>query len=60
MQPEERLTSDYLLKIFRATVPQMPRTAVKFGQELQLVLQPLILKPTSGVLVRPPSPRAGE
>jgi cohesin loading factor subunit SCC2 len=32
----------------------MPKTAAKFGQELQLALQPMILKPSSagGVVVR--------
>lgn len=31
----------------------MPKTAVKFGQELQLVLQPMIVKPShiGGVVV---------
>ncbi|THH14012.1 hypothetical protein EW146_g6273 [Bondarzewia mesenterica] len=50
--PEEQITSDYLLKIFRASVPNMPKTAVKFGQELQLALQPMILRPPTagGVL----------
>ncbi|KAI0051083.1 hypothetical protein FA95DRAFT_1554896 [Auriscalpium vulgare] len=46
---EEQITSDYLLKIFRVSIPHMPKTAAKFGQELQLALQPMILKPsTSG------------
>ncbi|KAG1749340.1 hypothetical protein EDB19DRAFT_1682083 [Suillus lakei] len=43
---EELVISDYLLKIFRITIPHMPKTAVKFGQELQLVLQPMIVKPS--------------
>ncbi|KAH9924608.1 uncharacterized protein BXZ73DRAFT_50340 [Epithele typhae] len=49
---EEQTISDYLLRIFRASIPHMPKTAVKFGQELQLALQPMILKPSSaaGVL----------
>jgi|SRR5882762_8819803 hypothetical protein len=47
MQTEEQITSDYLLKIFRACIPHMPKTAAKFGQELQLALQPMILKPSS-------------
>lgn len=47
------MTSDYLLKIFRASIPHMPKTAAAFGQELQLSLQPMILKPTAsaGVIV---------
>ncbi|OAX39889.1 hypothetical protein K503DRAFT_738603 [Rhizopogon vinicolor AM-OR11-026] len=44
--PEELVVSDYLLKIFRISIPHMPKTAVKFGQELQLVLQPMIIKPS--------------
>ncbi|EIW81234.1 hypothetical protein CONPUDRAFT_165445 [Coniophora puteana RWD-64-598 SS2] len=44
---EELAISDYLLKIFRISIPHMPKTAVKFGQELQLILQPMILKPSS-------------
>ncbi|KAI8994107.1 hypothetical protein BD414DRAFT_481445 [Trametes punicea] len=45
--PEEQTTSDYLLRIFRASIPHMPKTAAKFGQELQLALQPMILKPST-------------
>lgn len=53
-QPEEQLISDYLLKIFRASIPLMPKTAAKFGAELQQTLQPMIAKPSSsgGLLVR--------
>ncbi|EMD39745.1 hypothetical protein CERSUDRAFT_150412 [Gelatoporia subvermispora B] len=49
---EEQATSDYLLRIFRASIPHMPKTAAKFGQELQLALQPMIIKPSTaaGVL----------
>ncbi|KAI0078215.1 ARM repeat-containing protein [Panus rudis PR-1116 ss-1] len=42
---EEHVMTDYLLRIFRACIPHLPKTAVKFGQELQLALQPMILKP---------------
>ncbi|KAF9457433.1 hypothetical protein BDZ94DRAFT_1326256 [Collybia nuda] len=45
---EEQATSDYLLKVFRASIPHMPKTAAKFGQELQLALQPMIIKPSGG------------
>ncbi|KAL6300065.1 hypothetical protein BKA93DRAFT_803226 [Sparassis latifolia] len=45
--PEEQVTSDYLLRIFRASIPHMPKTMAKFGQELQLALQPMILKPST-------------
>ncbi|KZT11764.1 uncharacterized protein LAESUDRAFT_733751 [Laetiporus sulphureus 93-53] len=50
--PEEQITSDYLLRIFRASIPYMPKTAAKFGQDLQLALQPMIIKPStaSGLL----------
>ena len=48
LQPEELATSDYLLKIFRVSMPHMPKTAVKFGHELQGALQPMILKPSGG------------
>ncbi|KAJ6584574.1 hypothetical protein B0H19DRAFT_980202 [Mycena capillaripes] len=44
--PEEQATTDYLLKIFRASIPHMPRTAIKFAQELQAALQPLVIKPS--------------
>ncbi|KAG6853818.1 hypothetical protein C0991_001064 [Blastosporella zonata] len=46
--PEEQATSDYLLKIFRVSIPHMPKTAVKFAQELQTALQPMIIKPSGG------------
>ncbi|PPQ86325.1 hypothetical protein CVT25_005626 [Psilocybe cyanescens] len=45
---EELATSDYLLKIFRVSIPHMPKTATKFGQELQAALQPMIIKPSGG------------
>ncbi|KAI0823297.1 hypothetical protein BC628DRAFT_1504458 [Trametes gibbosa] len=50
--PEEQITSDYLLRIFRASIPHMPKTAAKFGQELQLALQPMILKPSTAAGVQ--------
>lgn len=43
--PEEQATSDYLLKVFRVSLPHMPKTAAKFGHELQMALQPMVLKP---------------
>ncbi|KAG5653655.1 hypothetical protein H0H81_011615 [Sphagnurus paluster] len=46
--PEEQATTDYLLKIFRASIPHMPKTAAKFAQELQTALQPMIIKPSGG------------
>ncbi|KAF8636245.1 hypothetical protein AX17_003730 [Amanita inopinata Kibby_2008] len=45
---EELATSDYLLKIFRVSIPHMPKTAAKFGHELQSALQPMVVKPSSG------------
>lgn len=52
-QSEEQVISDYLLRIFRASIPQLPKTAIKFGQDLQLALQPMIVKPSpsAGVTV---------
>ncbi|KIJ54752.1 hypothetical protein M422DRAFT_775001 [Sphaerobolus stellatus SS14] len=44
--PEEQITSDYLLKIFRASTPGMSKTASKFAHELQSVLQQMIMKPS--------------
>lgn len=60
-QSEEQTTSDYLLRIFRASIPHMPKTAAKFGQELQSALQPMIVKPSAaaGVQVRGPTHSAG-
>ncbi|KAF8968942.1 hypothetical protein BDZ97DRAFT_1797116 [Flammula alnicola] len=43
---EELATSDYLLKIFKVSIPHMPKTAAKFGHELQAALQPMIIKPS--------------
>ncbi len=56
-QLEEQTTSDYLLRIFRSAIPHLPKTALKFGQELQTALQPMILKPssTAGVMVNRPN-----
>ncbi|KIK69873.1 hypothetical protein GYMLUDRAFT_34262 [Collybiopsis luxurians FD-317 M1] len=44
---EEQMTSDYLLRTFRSAVPHMPKTAVKFGQDLQAKLQPMVTKPSA-------------
>ncbi|KIO02759.1 hypothetical protein M404DRAFT_15882 [Pisolithus tinctorius Marx 270] len=44
---DELVVSDYLLRVFRISIPHMPKTAIKFGQDLQLVLQPMIVKPSS-------------
>lgn len=49
---DEQMIADYLLKIFRAAIPHMPKTATGFGQDLQLALQPMILKPSAGLNVR--------
>lgn len=45
------MIADYLLKIFRAAIPHMPKTAAGFGHDLQLALQPMILKPSAGLNV---------
>ncbi|KIP08264.1 hypothetical protein PHLGIDRAFT_127100 [Phlebiopsis gigantea 11061_1 CR5-6] len=49
--PEDQAIADYLLRIFRTSIPHLPKTAKTFGQELQVALQPMILKHsgTSGV-----------
>jgi cohesin loading factor subunit SCC2 len=52
LKVEEQATTDYLLKIFRASIPHMPKTAIKFGQELQAALKPMVLKPTNNIQVR--------
>ncbi|KAJ7465273.1 hypothetical protein FB451DRAFT_1263153 [Mycena latifolia] len=46
---EEQATTDYLLKIFRVSIPHMPKTAIKFAQELQAVLQPMVVRPVGGL-----------
>ncbi|CAL1713404.1 unnamed protein product [Somion occarium] len=50
--PEEQAITDCLLRVYRASIPYLPKTATKFGQELQLALQPMVLKPpsTAGIL----------
>lgn len=48
---DEQAIADYLLKIFRVAIPYMPKTATGFGQDLQLALQPMILKPAAGLNV---------
>ena len=55
-QQEEQAISDYLLKVFRVSIPHMPKTAAKFGHELQMALQPMILKP-SGSSIQVCEPR---
>ncbi|KAJ4482460.1 hypothetical protein J3R30DRAFT_3699992 [Lentinula aciculospora] len=44
---EEQVTSDYLLRTFRAAIPHMLKTAAKFGQDLQAKLQPMVTKPSA-------------
>ncbi|KAJ8463322.1 hypothetical protein ONZ45_g17624 [Pleurotus djamor] len=46
---EEQAISDNLLRIFRASIPHMPKTEAKFGAELQALLQPMIVKPSGGI-----------
>ncbi|GAA6048643.1 hypothetical protein JCM3770_001996 [Rhodotorula araucariae] len=47
--PEEQVISDYLLRIFRAAVVAMPKTASKFGRDLQGALVPMLNKPSQSV-----------
>ncbi|KAL5482593.1 SCC2 [Sanghuangporus weigelae] len=42
---EDVVASDYILKIYRASIPNMSKTSVKFGNDLQSILQPMVLKP---------------
>ncbi|BGP51653.1 Sister chromatid cohesion protein 2 [Rhodotorula kratochvilovae] len=47
--PEEQVISDYLLRIFRAAVVAMPKTASKFGRDLQGALVPMLNKPSQNL-----------
>ncbi|GAA6060785.1 hypothetical protein JCM10212_005434 [Sporobolomyces blumeae] len=47
--PEEHAISDYLLKIFRSAVLAMPKTASKFGRDLQTALLPMLNRPSPQV-----------
>ncbi|KAL5501640.1 SCC2 [Sanghuangporus vaninii] len=42
---EDVIASDYILKTYRASIPHMSKTSVKFGNDLQSILQPMVLKP---------------
>ncbi|GAA5875871.1 hypothetical protein JCM1840_002960 [Sporobolomyces johnsonii] len=44
--PDEQVISDYLLKIFRGAVLAMPKTASKFGRDLQAALLPMVNRPS--------------
>ncbi|KAK4052266.1 Sister chromatid cohesion protein 2 [Microbotryomycetes sp. JL221] len=46
---EEQLVCDYLLKIFRSTVSAMPKSASKFGREMQSALMPMLNKPPQNI-----------
>ena len=51
---DENIASDYILKIFRLSLPHMSKTSIKFGNELQQALQPMVLKPSvQGIAVSP-------
>ncbi|GAA5958783.1 hypothetical protein JCM21900_004761 [Sporobolomyces salmonicolor] len=43
---DEQAISDYLLKIFRGAVLAMPKTASKFGRDLQAALLPMLNRPS--------------
>ncbi|GJN94290.1 hypothetical protein Rhopal_007364-T1 [Rhodotorula paludigena] len=47
---EEQVISDYLLRIFRAAVSAMPKTATRFGRDLQSALVPMLNKPSQNVV----------
>ncbi|GAA5926432.1 cohesin-loading factor complex subunit SCC2 [Sporobolomyces koalae] len=44
---EEKIVSDYLLKIFRESVLAMPKTSSKFGRDLQAALLPMLNRPST-------------
>ncbi|KLO06964.1 hypothetical protein SCHPADRAFT_1002012 [Schizopora paradoxa] len=44
---EEQVTSDYILRIYRTALPHMSKTSAKFGNDLQLILQPMVVKPNA-------------
>ncbi|KZP01340.1 hypothetical protein CALVIDRAFT_492971 [Calocera viscosa TUFC12733] len=44
---DDRAITDSILKVFRASIPGMPKTAINFGEELQKVLVPMISKPST-------------
>jgi cohesin loading factor subunit SCC2 len=46
-QPDEQATNDMLLKIFRRSIPAMPRVTSTFAVELVGKLQPMISRPTT-------------
>ncbi|GAA5983631.1 hypothetical protein JCM10908_000358 [Rhodotorula pacifica] len=46
---DERIISDYLLKMFRSAMLAMPRSSSKFGRDLQAALVPMLNKPSNSV-----------
>lgn len=50
-QSEELATASFLLKIFRACVVKMPKTASNFARDLEKKLLPMINSGTGGGLV---------
>jgi len=46
-QPDEKACNDMLLKIFRRSIPAMPRVTSTFATELVGKLQPMISKPST-------------
>ncbi|KAF8315647.1 hypothetical protein DL93DRAFT_2078873 [Clavulina sp. PMI_390] len=44
--PAEQTISDYVLKTFRLVIPTMPKSATKFGQDLLVILEPMVIKPS--------------
>ncbi|TKA56971.1 hypothetical protein B0A53_01372 [Rhodotorula sp. CCFEE 5036] len=46
---DERVISDYLLKMFRSAMLAMPRSSSKFGRDLQAALVPMLNKPSNSV-----------
>jgi hypothetical protein len=52
LQPDELATAGYLLKIFRACVAKMPKTASSFARDLERKLLPMINSGAGGSIVR--------
>jgi cohesin loading factor subunit SCC2 len=53
-QADDREANDLLLRIFRLSIPHMPRAASNFATDLTKALLPMISKPSGGLSVRRP------
>jgi hypothetical protein len=48
LQADEQASNDLLFRIFRLSIPSMPRTASTFATELTTKLTPMISRPSGG------------